>query len=143
MDAKVTQLSQVLAPYVLRPIVIIFNQINSKITVNDMHPQRLVRDLIVHSTELISPEVLGFSDSLENLDEISEDDEGASIRPLWDAKHENTLKKKNSLESIASSFKSHWTKKTGYSLTIAPEENLRPTSPSLSKISQSTEIGEH
>jgi hypothetical protein len=110
-------------------------KIESKVTVNDVHPQRLIRDLIMNSVELIHPDVLG-GESNEHLplqnnnDDESILDNAASTRGIWDAKAESKLGRRNSLSSIASSIKSHWTKKTGYSVTIAPvdEQSFRPMS---------------
>ena len=96
----------------------------SKLTINDKHPARLVRDLILHPTESIHPEALtpaGNSASSLVIDEVEDEDadkasldDMASIRVLWDsAEHRNNPIRPGSVTSIASSFKSHFTKKTG------------------------------
>jgi len=85
--------------------------------------------LILHPTESIHPEALTpagnslsslnaavapESEDEEDVDKASLDDM-ASLRVLWDsADAQQSAQRPGSITSIASSFKSHFTKKTGY-----------------------------
>ncbi|KAJ3275617.1 hypothetical protein HDV01_007620 [Terramyces sp. JEL0728] len=92
-DIRITQLSNSLGSYILRP------KVENSLTILDKHPQRLVKDLIMHCNELVVSDVTPC-----NSPESSED-ESASTRVIF-------------LDEDNCSLKSFITKKTGYSLTI-------------------------
>nr|KAJ3422028.1 hypothetical protein HK105_001474 [Polyrhizophydium stewartii] len=60
-DSRITDLSNVLGPYILRP------EAENAVSVHDKHRGRLVRDLIVHFDEIVSPDILSASNSAEEL----------------------------------------------------------------------------
>ncbi|KAJ3260180.1 hypothetical protein HK103_001256 [Boothiomyces macroporosus] len=95
-DIKITNLSNSLGSYILRP------KVENNLTILDKHPQRLVKDLILHCHELV------VSDTTPCNSPESSEDESASTRVIF-------------LDEDNCSLRSFITKKTGYSLTIDGE----------------------
>ncbi|KAJ3324216.1 hypothetical protein HDV06_000255 [Boothiomyces sp. JEL0866] len=95
-DIRITSLSNSLGSYILRP------KVENSLTILDKHPQRLVKDLILHCHELV------ISDTTPCNSPESSEDESASTRVIF-------------LDEDNCSLKSFITKKTGYSLTIDGE----------------------
>lgn len=133
-DSRIAELSNVLGPYVLRP------RFETALSVHDKHRSRLVRDLILHQSEIltsvISPEMssenvtsthasLEAATSMATLDSDDESDddsseradENASTRAIYDGTN-SFVHGMKSASSISSSLASYKTKKTGYSLTV-------------------------
>ncbi len=88
--------------------------------------------MILYSDEIVHPEILTpsgpsksslekvASDSEEEMgDDQSYADDSASLRVLWDQSEKNNNRQRpESITSLASSFRSHFTKKTGYACMI-------------------------
>ena len=87
--------------------------------------------MILYAEEIVHPEILTpsgpsksslektASDSEEELDDDqSYADDTASLRVLWDQGERNNRQRPESIASLASSFRSHFTKKTGYVLGL-------------------------
>ena len=117
---KVSSLALLLGPILLRP------KTESSVTLHDKHPVRLCRDLLMHCDEILSASFLtpnGSQDELNEDDDLLSDDESfdddeASTRGIYLGNHNVS----NSSLSNAS-FVSHFTRKTGTSLTIPYSES--------------------